>query len=222
MVNEGYDRGPFKLICDDFGLANLILKSEDDLTVVGVVDLEWSYVGPAQLFASAPWWLLQDRPINLEWDCDDHQPPDVAARYFKYLEIYKRVLGEEESKRPGHEKKEVSKLVRWSEHSGAMWFHMLLSCGFNDTYSFPFTQLRQHIGIDKWKRLRWEVNQEEVEAFITQKISQLEQYDEEVAKIEADKARVDHGEMSREDFIAAYRCTLGDEVGDEVTRSADY
>ncbi|RSL44440.1 hypothetical protein CEP51_016224, partial [Fusarium floridanum] len=80
MVNGGYDRGPFKLICDDFGLANLILKSEDDLTVVGVVDLEWSYVGPAQLFASAPWWLLQDRPINLEWDCDDHQPPDVAAR----------------------------------------------------------------------------------------------------------------------------------------------
>jgi hypothetical protein len=41
--------------------------SEDDLTIVGVVDLEWSYIGPAQLFGSAPWWLLQDRPINEEW-----------------------------------------------------------------------------------------------------------------------------------------------------------
>ncbi|KAK7417666.1 hypothetical protein QQZ08_011552 [Neonectria magnoliae] len=164
MVNGRYNRGPFKLICDDLGLANLILKSEDDLTVVGVVDLEWSYIGPAQLSASAPWWLLQDRPINQEWDCDDNQPPDVAARYFKYLEIYKRVLEEEESKRLGHEKKEVSKLVKWSEDSGAMWFHMLLSCGFNDTYSFPFTQLRQHIGVDKWKKLRWAINQEEARA----------------------------------------------------------
>lgn len=53
-VNEQYDRGPFKLVCDDLGLANLIVKSDEDLTIVGVVDLEWSYVGPAQLFASAP------------------------------------------------------------------------------------------------------------------------------------------------------------------------
>lgn len=41
MINEEYDRGPFKLICDDLGLANLILKSDDNFTVVGVVDLEW-------------------------------------------------------------------------------------------------------------------------------------------------------------------------------------
>ncbi|RSL55196.1 hypothetical protein CEP53_007176 [Fusarium sp. AF-6] len=205
MVNGGYDRGPFKLICDDFGLASLILKSKDDLTVVEVVDLEWSYIGPAQLFTSAPWWLLQDRPINVEWDCDDHQPPNVAARYFKYLEMYKRVLEEEESKRPGHEKKQVSKLIRWSEDSGAMWLHMLLSCGFNDTYSFPFTQLRQHVGIDKWKSLRWKVNQEEVETFVTQKTTHLEQYDQEVARMEVDKASVDCGEVSREDFIAGHR-----------------
>jgi hypothetical protein len=42
MVNQKYDHGPFKLICDDLGLANLILRSEDDFTVVGVIDLEWS------------------------------------------------------------------------------------------------------------------------------------------------------------------------------------
>lgn len=175
-VNEQYDRGPFKLVCDDLGLANLIVKSDEDLTIVGVVDLEWSYVGPAQLFASAPWWLLQDRPINPQWDCDDNQPPDVAARYFKHLEIYKRVLEEEEVKRPGHEKKEVSGLVKWSEASGAMWLHMLLSCGFNDTYSFPFTQLRQHVGIDKWTSQRSAVHPEEVETFVVQKTLQLEQY----------------------------------------------
>ncbi|PVH84276.1 hypothetical protein DL98DRAFT_612373 [Cadophora sp. DSE1049] len=203
-VNERHDRGPFKLVCDDLGLANLIVKSDDDLTIVGVVDLEWSYIGPAQLFASAPWWVLQDRPINPQWDCDDNQPPNVAARYFKYLEIYKRVLEEEEAKRPGHEKKEVSGLVKWSETSGAMWLHMLLSCGFNDTYSFPFTQLRQHLGIDKWKRHRSAIHSEEVETFVAQKTLQLEQYDADLAKLEADKARVERGEMTRADFLAIH------------------
>ncbi|KAH6722439.1 hypothetical protein BKA61DRAFT_640057 [Leptodontidium sp. MPI-SDFR-AT-0119] len=184
-VNKKYDQGPFKLVCDDLGLGNLIVKSDDDLTIVGVVDLEWSYAGPAQLFASAPWWLLQDRP-----------PPDCAARYFKYLEIYKRVLEEEEAKRPGHEKKDFSSLVKWSETSGAMWLHMLLSCGFNDTYSFPFTQLRQHVGIEKWRKSENAVD--------------LGEYDAELAKIEADKACVDRGEMERADFLAIHDHALVD------------
>lgn len=47
LVNANYDRGKFKLICDDLGLANLVVRSKEDLTVVGVVDLEWSYIGPA-------------------------------------------------------------------------------------------------------------------------------------------------------------------------------
>ncbi|RAH78234.1 hypothetical protein BO86DRAFT_402920 [Aspergillus japonicus CBS 114.51] len=55
LVNAKYDRYKFKLICDDLGLANLIVRGRDDLAVVGVVDLEWSYIGPAQLFGSAPW-----------------------------------------------------------------------------------------------------------------------------------------------------------------------
>jgi hypothetical protein len=54
LVNEKYDRCKSKLICDDFDLANLIVRSREDFTVVGVVDLEWSYIGPAQLFGSAP------------------------------------------------------------------------------------------------------------------------------------------------------------------------
>lgn len=200
-VNEQYNEGPFKLICDDLGLANLIVKREDDLTVVGVVDLEWSYVGPVQLFASAPWWLLQDRPINPQWDCDDNEPPDIAPRYFKYLEIYKRVLEDEEAKRPGHEKKEVSRLVKWSETSGAMWLHILLSNGFNDTYSFPFVQLRQHVGIDTWEKLRSAVNADEVKTFVEQKVLHLEQYEVDLKKIEADKTCVDCGVMTRGEFL---------------------
>lgn len=121
------------------------------------------------------------------------------------MEIYKRVLEVEEAKRPGHEKKEVSSLVKWSETSGAMWIHMLLSCGFNDTYSFPFTQLRRHVGIDEWKTQRSAVRPEdEVEAFVAQKVLDLEQYDADLAKIETDKSRVDRGEMTRADFLATH------------------
>jgi hypothetical protein len=47
LVNMKYNRYKFKLICDDLGLANLIVRSKEDLTVVRVVDLEWSYIGPA-------------------------------------------------------------------------------------------------------------------------------------------------------------------------------
>lgn len=203
-VHEKYDRGPFKLVCDDLGLANLIVKNDDDLTVVGVIDLEWSYIGSAQLFASAPWWLLQDRPINPEWDHDSDQAPDIAARYFRYLNIYKRVLQEEEAKRSGHESKEVSKLVKWSEDSGAMWFHMLLSCGFNDTNSFPFTKLKEHVGTDKWKELESALDPNEIGVFVERKTLQLEQYDAELAKTNSRIAYVDHGEITREELIAKH------------------
>lgn len=38
MINGKYDQGPFKLICDDLGPANMIVRSQHDLTIVGVVD----------------------------------------------------------------------------------------------------------------------------------------------------------------------------------------
>ena len=91
-----------------------------------------------------------------------------------------------------------------------MWLHMLLSCGFNDTYSFPFTQLRQHVGIDTWKTHRSAVHPEEVETFVAQKTLQLKQYDADLAKTEADKTRVDCGEMTRTDFLATHCGALVD------------
>lgn len=91
-----------------------------------------------------------------------------------------------------------------------MWLHMLLSCGFNDTYSFPFTQLRQHVGIEKWRKSENAVDLGEVETFVAQKILHLAEYDAELAKIEADKACVDRGEMERADFLAIHDHALVD------------
>ncbi|RHZ67865.1 hypothetical protein CDV55_105981 [Aspergillus turcosus] len=203
LVHAKYDRCKFKLICDDLGLANLIVRSREDLTVVGVVDLEWSYIGPAQLFGSAPWWLLQDRPVNSTWDCKGDEAPKIAARYFKCLDIFIRILEEEEAKLPGHEERELSSLVKWSQASGAMWLHMLLSSGFNDHRSFPFTQLRRHLGLTEWAGREKEFdNAKELEAFASRKVSELDRYDEALEKMEENKALMESGNMTKEEFIA--------------------
>ncbi|GLB05432.1 hypothetical protein AtubIFM57258_000717 [Aspergillus tubingensis] len=204
LIHPRYDHGQFKLICDDLGLANLIVRSKDDLTLVGVVDLEWSYIGPAQLFGSAPWWLLQDRPVNSAWDYNGQEPPEVAARYFKYLDKFTQILEEEEARTPGHEERELSSLVKWSQESGAMWLHIILSSGFNDHRSFPFTKLRQHFGADGWAKREKEFDcAEELEAFTSRKMGELDKYDEDLEQVEENKALVDSGRMTKGEFILA-------------------
>ncbi|TQB67622.1 hypothetical protein MPDQ_005106 [Monascus purpureus] len=203
FVNEKYDHCKFKLICDDLRLANLIVHGREDVTVVGVVDLECSYIGPAQLFGSALWWLLQDRPVNSAWDCKGDELPRIPTRYFKYLEIFIRVLEEEEAKLPGHEDRELSSLVKWSQASGAMWLHMLLSFSFNNHRSFPFVQLRRHLGVDKWARREKDFdNADELEAFAERKVNELDKYDEALEKMEEKKELLDSREMTKEEFIA--------------------
>ncbi|KAJ9129386.1 hypothetical protein NKR23_g12546 [Pleurostoma richardsiae] len=88
-------------------------------------------------------------PINKEWEWQGGKPSKLAEPYFKYLNIYKRVLEEEEAKMLGYEERELSNLVKGSQELGTMWLHMLISVRFNDHRSFPFTQLRQHVGEKK-------------------------------------------------------------------------
>jgi len=107
--------GPFKLICDDFGPSNVIVNNAKDLQIVAVVDLEWSYVGPAQLLATAPWWLLQEWPHN--WS----DSADRRARFLEHLDTFKRVLEEKEEKAsPAGPGESLSALVRRSEEHGTM------------------------------------------------------------------------------------------------------
>lgn len=206
LVNAKYNHGPFKLICDDFGPANMIVRSKDDLTIVGVVDLEWAYAGPAQLFFSAPWWLLHDRPVNEEWDFSDGRPPDATQRYFKCLDIFKHVLAVEEAK---IQSQEVSELVNWSEASGGMWLHMLLSSGFFDLFSFPCMHLREEYGIDLWRRrVRNLEDTQEMKEFVAKKLRDLDQYDEVVDQVDRFKALVDGGKITREVFVAIISSVL--------------
>lgn len=85
-----------------------------------------------------------------------------------------------------------------------MWVHMLLITSFNDPCTFPFTRLIQYVGTDEWERREREVREEEVAAFGTQKVLQLEQYNLDLERTEAHMALLDEGKMRKEDFIAMH------------------
>lgn len=213
LTHTTYDRGPFKLICDDFGLANVIVRSKDDLTITGIVDMEWVYAGPAQLFGSAPWWLLLDRPVNEEWDFEEGEAPKATDRYFRCLEIFMHVLEEEEARMTGNGRRELTELVRWSRDTGAMWLHMLLSSGFFDTLTFPCMQLRKHKGEQWWdERMKDRGDTEEVEKFVADKVKDLAAYDVVRDKVDHYKALMDNGEMTAEDFISTVSSILGSDA----------
>lgn len=143
-----------------------------------------------------------DRPTNEAWDCDKKEPTRITDRYFRYLDIFQRVLEEEEARTPGHECKELSSLVRWSQDSGAMWFHMLLLGGFNDPGTFPFTRLIKHVGTENWERLEKDVREDEIAAFGLRKKLELEQYGSELGEVEMLKAMMDEGKIGKEDFVS--------------------
>ncbi|BCR94619.1 uncharacterized protein AKAW2_11665A [Aspergillus luchuensis] len=85
-----------------------------------------------------------------------------------------------------------------------MWLHILLSYGFNDHRSFPFTKLRQHFGADGWAKREKEFDcAEELEAFALRKVGELDKYDEDLEQIEENKAFMDNGRMTKEEFILA-------------------
>ncbi|KAF2207364.1 hypothetical protein CERZMDRAFT_115222 [Cercospora zeae-maydis SCOH1-5] len=86
------DHGPFRLICDDFGPMNMIVNNTMDLRIVAVLDWEWSYAGPQELFWSPPLWLLGQHPVCWEDGFEDSR----LSRYHRNLDILIKVMQEEE------------------------------------------------------------------------------------------------------------------------------
>lgn len=177
QVIATFDSGPFKLICDDFGSANMIVNNEHDLEIVGVIDWEWSYAGPCQLICTPPHWLLLDSPNN--WFEDDDS---VITRYEKSLEIYLKILKEEEESilvnvplaaRP-------SVLMRECQKNGRMWLHCIIRQGFNGPDMFVWDRLRN--ATPDFNQLAAEVSEESIAVFIKEKMRALEDYSLELDK----------------------------------------
>ena len=60
LNNPSFEEGPFKIWCDDFRPANVLLK--ENLQIASVVDWEFTYAAPVDFSHALPWWLLIKKP----------------------------------------------------------------------------------------------------------------------------------------------------------------
>jgi hypothetical protein len=157
----------------------MIVNNERDLKIVGVIDWEWSYAGPCQLFCSPPHWLLLDSPNY--WFKDDNS---VVTRYEKALEMFLRILGEEERETlkdvPLDER--PSALMRECKEDGRKWFHCIIRQGFNGPDMLVWEQLR--VATQDFDRLIEAVSEEKITAFVKEKMVALAKY-----RLKRDKKR---------------------------------
>jgi hypothetical protein len=86
-----------------------------------------------------------------------------------------------------------------------MWLHILLSSGFNGHRSFPFTQLRRHLGTTEWARREKELITQELDAFAARKVSEGNMM-KALEKMEESKAIVDSG---RSGFLIQRKHVIG-------------
>jgi hypothetical protein len=187
-----FDTGPFKLICDDFGPANMLVNNSQELKIVGVVDLEWSYAGPAQLLATAPWWLLQERPGV--WI----HTTERREMFLRHWTRFKHILEEEEARvRPDGR---LSALVKRSEEDGTMWYHMVLRGFFIAYDDFPSVELKD--STPDWEERAAEVSEEDIQSFLDGKKKELEAYEADKKAIEPLFTEVRERRMTTDDFVA--------------------
>ncbi|KAF7168776.1 hypothetical protein CNMCM5623_001669 [Aspergillus felis] len=67
--SASFDKGPFKLWCDDFRPANILMNEEQK--IVGFVDWEYAYAAPVEFSFAPPWWLLIEKPEYRPRGLDD-------------------------------------------------------------------------------------------------------------------------------------------------------
>lgn len=60
LNNQSFEEGPFKIWCDGFRPANVLLK--ENLQIASVVDWEFTYAAPIDFSHAPPWWLLIEKP----------------------------------------------------------------------------------------------------------------------------------------------------------------
>lgn len=88
-----------------------------------------------------------------------------------------------------------------------MWLHMLLSCGFFDTRSFPHMHLQEQLGLERRRQPLEELRETgEVKDFIERKMKELVKYDDGLEKVKGFNAV---GKMQREEFVVSVRSLFG-------------
>lgn len=79
----------FRLFNDDMRFGNILVDKE--FNIVGLIDWEFCYSGPAIFHQSPPWWIIGRDPF--EWDDED------AKNYSERLCILLSFIKDEERRR---------------------------------------------------------------------------------------------------------------------------
>lgn len=122
FVSRRYNRGPFKLFCDDFRPGNILV--DDSFKITGIIDWEWCYVAPFQFTYAPPRWLLLKEPAY--WNSNPDKE-DLLSIYLPKLELFLRVLEEQEQRhqslRGYNTDTSLSSLMRQSMADKTFWFN---------------------------------------------------------------------------------------------------
>lgn len=125
-----YENGPFKLWCDDFRPANVLLN-ENMHTIAGVVDWEFTYAGPVEFSYAPPWWLLIEKPEYWSGGIEDW------SRVFdRRLKTFLRAMRHCEDSAAQHSQCRLSDQMQRSWESGDFWvvYAILHSFAFDAIY----------------------------------------------------------------------------------------
>jgi hypothetical protein len=91
FISRRYNRGPFKLFCDDFRPGNILV--DESFKITCIIDWEWCYAAPFQFTYAPPRWLLLKEPAY--WNSNPDRE-DLLNAYLPKLELFLRILEEQE------------------------------------------------------------------------------------------------------------------------------
>lgn len=177
LFADKQDPNGFRLFCDDWGAHNIIVKSGADLTIIGIIDWEWTNTMPFQIFSSPPHWLA-GKPLS---ELESGEELAVYSRLLAlYLEEMRRMEAILNEPNPQLETQHLwdpssprlSDAIERNWVSGRVWFNELVRspvtfvddpCWKNLTSEWPFV-------------LNISLKAEERDTFVAEKLRNLEEY----------------------------------------------
>jgi hypothetical protein len=116
--------GSFRLWCDDFRPASLLLDpAEDDDKLAAAIDWEFAYVAPTQFVLDPPWWLLFETPEMWEPTGLD----EWSKVYEPQLKIWLAAMEDQEQKEGAQaaflDGRPLSAHMRESWETGRFWLN---------------------------------------------------------------------------------------------------
>jgi aminoglycoside phosphotransferase (APT) family kinase protein len=123
------ENGPFKLWCDDFRPANILLN--ENMHIAGVVDWEFTYSGPVEFSYAPPWWLLIEKPEYWSGGIEDW-----AREFDRRLKTFLTAMRRCENMDTQHSQRRLSDQMQRSWESGDFWvvYAILHSFAFDAIY----------------------------------------------------------------------------------------